>query len=75
VHDTGLMGRAQGRTRLACDVQHKVEAEPPLVGQALLQRHAFEKLHQDVGRALRREAGVENFDDVRMTDGAGGRAH
>jgi len=39
---------------------------------AFLQRGPFEKLHQDVGRALRRDASVEHFDDAGMTDGAGG---
>ena len=71
MHDAGRVGRAQRRTRLACNVQHTCHAESPLVRQALLQRDSFEKLHQDVGCALRCHARVENFDDVGMTDGAG----
>ena len=47
------------------------DPQPPFVRQALLQGDPFEKLHQDVGSTLRCHAGIENFDDVGMTDGAG----
>ncbi len=71
VNDPGSVRSRQGRPCLAGDVQGLRHRETPPVGQALLQRHPFEKLHQDVGRALGRHASVEDFDDIAMPDGAG----
>ena len=56
---------------MARDFQNLGQGESAPVCQAFLQRHPFEKLHEDVGRALGSHACVEDFDDVAMTDGAG----
>jgi len=68
----GRLAADPGRARLARDLQHPRNAEPPFVRQAPLQGDPFEKLHENVGRALRCQAGVEDFYDVGVTDGAGG---
>ena len=71
VHDPCGVGRCQGRSCLARDFHGLRQGETAMVRQTFLQRHAFQKLHQDVGRALGRHPSVENFDNVAMTDGTG----
>ncbi len=71
VHDPGGVGSTQGRPCLARDFQGLRQGETATVRQAFLQGHPFEKLHQDVGRALGCHASVEDFDDVAMADSAG----
>ena len=71
VHDAGSMRSCQRRTRLRCDLKDLRQGQPANVGQALLQRHALEKLHEDVGCAFGRHAGIEHLDDVGMANGTG----
>src|SRR5664279_1366509 len=69
--DAGCMGSGQGGTCLVGDVQELRQGKTAPICQALLEGHPFQKLHEDVGRAVGGPPSVEDIDDVGMPDSTG----
>ena len=72
MNDASSVRRRQGRASLICDVEHLRQGQASNIRQALLQRHALQELHGNVGRTIGSPSGVEDINDVGVANSAGG---